>query len=121
MNGSRAFVKITSCYKNNTAQVCSKAQSSCNRNILNHVLGPYDPYYVPSYYPDSYPPDITGYLSDPSLMAKIGAESTWVMSNDDIYFDFAESGDWMMNSRPLLESVIDAGVRTIIYDGDAVS
>ncbi|KAI0757297.1 serine carboxypeptidase [Daedaleopsis nitida] len=110
---------ITSCYKDNTDEVCSKAQSLCNKYILNTVLGPWDPYYVLSYYPDIYPPDLTRYLSDSALMAKIGAESTWVMSNDDIYFDFADSGDWMRNSRPLLESVIDAGVRTIIYDGDA--
>ena len=26
----------------------------------------------------------------------------------------------MHNSRPLLEKVIDAGVRTVVYDGDAV-
>ena len=53
-------------------------------------------------------------------MQKIGAESTWVMSNDDIYFNFADTGDWMRSSRRLLESVINAGVRTIIYDGDVV-
>lgn len=53
-------------------------------------------------------------------MKTIGAESTWVMSSDDIYFNFADTGDWMRTSRPLLEKVIDAGVRTVIYDGDAV-
>jgi hypothetical protein len=33
--------------------------------------------------------------------------------------NFAATGDWMRNSRPALESVINAGVRTIVYDGDA--
>ncbi len=42
------------------------------------------------------------------------------MSSDDVYINFANSGDWMRNSRPLLESVINAGLRTIIYDGDVV-
>ena len=42
------------------------------------------------------------------------------MSSDDVYFDFAQTGDWMHNSRPLLEKAIDAGVRTIVYDGDVV-
>jgi carboxypeptidase C (cathepsin A) len=28
-------------------------------------------------------------------------------------------GDWMRTSRPHLEKVINAGVRTAIYDGDA--
>ncbi|RDX56185.1 serine carboxypeptidase [Lentinus brumalis] len=109
---------IKQCYSVNTDQVCSNAQDVCNRNILNTVLGPYDPYYVLSTYPDAYPPDLTPYLTDSAITQKIGAESMWVMSNDDIYFNFADTGDWMRNSRPLLQSVIDAGVRTIIYDGD---
>ncbi|RPD81699.1 serine carboxypeptidase [Lentinus tigrinus ALCF2SS1-7] len=109
---------IKKCYSVNTDQVCSDAQDNCNTNILNEVLGPYDPYYVLNTYPDAYPPDLTPYLTDSALMQRIGAESTWVMSNDDIYFNFAVTGDWMRSSRPLLESVINAGVRTIIYDGD---
>lgn len=84
------------------------------------MLGPHDPYYILSGVVDLYPPDITQYLTNTSLMKTIGAESTWVMSNDDIYFNFADTGDWMRTSRPLLEKVIDAGVRTVIYDGDAV-
>jgi len=37
----------------------------------------------------------------------------------DIYNQFAATGDWMRSSLPNLEAVIDAGVRTVIYDGDA--
>jgi carboxypeptidase C (cathepsin A) len=36
-----------------------------------------------------------------------------------VYNNFASTGDWMHNSAPALEKVINAGVRTIIYDGDA--
>ena len=53
-------------------------------------------------------------------MSKIGAEVSWVDSSNTVYNNFAKTGDWMTNSRPALESVINAGVRTIIYDGDAV-
>ena len=84
------------------------------------MLGPYDPYYILSLYPDAYPPDITKYLNQESITSKIGAQSEWVMSSEDVYFNFAKTGDWMHNSRPLLERVIDAGVRTLIYDGDVV-
>ncbi|KAI0662545.1 serine carboxypeptidase [Cubamyces menziesii] len=111
--------KITSCYNGGTDDVCSDAQDFCNSEVLTTPLGPYDEYYVLSKRPDAYPPDITPYLTDSSLMAKIGAESVWQMTSDDVYFNFADTGDWMRNSRPLLEKVIDAGVRTIIYDGDA--
>lgn len=55
------------------------------------------------------------------MKTKIGAESTWQETNDQVYSNFANTGDWMTNSRPNLETVINAGVRTIIYDGDAVS
>jgi len=37
----------------------------------------------------------------------------------DVYNNFAATGDWMRTSRPDLEKVINAGVRTVIYDGDA--
>ena len=40
----------------------------------------------------------------------IGAESTWVESNDDVYSNFASTGDWMHNSAPDLAAVVDAGV-----------
>ena len=36
-----------------------------------------------------------------------------------MYSNFASTGDWMLNSAPDLEAVINAGVRTVIYDGDA--
>ena len=113
--------KIQQCYSTNEDEVCSEAQDLCNNGILAAALGPYDPYYILSTDPDPYPPDLTPYLTDTSLMKQIGAESTWVMSSDEVYFNFADSGDWMRNSRPLLESVINAGVRTVIYDGDVVS
>ena len=34
-------------------------------------------------------------------------------------FNSAATGDWMHNSRPNLETVIDSGVRTVVFDGDA--
>lgn len=37
----------------------------------------------------------------------------------DVYNQFAASGDWMRSSLPNLETVINSGVRTAIYDGDA--
>ncbi|OSD05930.1 serine carboxypeptidase [Trametes coccinea BRFM310] len=111
--------QITKCYNGGTDDVCSDAQEFCNSAVLNTPLGPYDPYYILSETPDPYPPDLTPYLNDTSLMKKIGAESTWQMTSDDVYFNFADTGDWMRNSRPLLEKVINAGVRTVIYDGDA--
>lgn len=113
--------QIQSCYSSGSTSTCSKAQSFCNNNILSPLAGNYDVYYVLARNPDPYPPDLSTYLGSSSLMAKIGAESDWTESSDTVYSNFARTGDWMTNSRPNLETVINAGVRTIVYDGDAVS
>ncbi|TFK38948.1 serine carboxypeptidase [Crucibulum laeve] len=109
--------QITKCNNGGTNSVCSAAQSFCNNNILSPLAGNFDVYYVPTANPDPYPADITSYLN--KMASKIGAESTWKETNNNVYSNFAATGDWMRNSRPDLETVINAGVRTIVFDGDA--
>jgi hypothetical protein len=79
----------------------------------------WDEYYVPTANPDPYPPTLEPYLHSAALMSQIGAQSTWVETNLNVYYQFAATGDWMRSARPNLEAVINAGVRTVIYDGDA--
>ncbi|KAJ7100440.1 serine carboxypeptidase [Mycena epipterygia] len=109
--------QITSCGNGGSNSVCSAAQNYCNNNILSPLVGDHDIYYVPSGSDDPYPPDITSYLA--SVADDIGAEVDWQMTNDDVYNNFADTGDWMRSALPALESVIDAGVRVTIYNGDA--
>ncbi|GJE86462.1 carboxypeptidase [Phanerochaete sordida] len=111
--------QIQNCYSSGSTQTCSSAQSFCNNNILSPLAGNYDVYYVLAQNPDPYPPDLTSFLTNSTLTAKIGAESKWQETNNQVYNNFAKTGDWMHNSAPNLETVINAGVRTIIYDGDA--
>ena len=111
--------QITECYNTGDQSTCSDAQSFCNDDILSPLAGNWDVYYVLTENPDPYPPDLTSYLTSSAVTSKIGAESTWQETNDQVYENFAETGDWMHNSRPNLETVIDAGVRTLVYDGDA--
>jgi carboxypeptidase C (cathepsin A) len=113
--------QIQSCYSTGSTSTCSKAQSFCNNNILSPLAGNYDVYFILAKNPDAYPPDLSTYLGSSSLKSKIGAESDWQETNDQVYDNFASTGDWMTNSRPHLENVIKAGVRTLIYVGDAVS
>lgn len=112
--------QIQSCYTTGATSTCSKAQSFCNNNILSPLVGPYDVYFVLARDPDPYPPSLSTYLGNAALKSKIGAESNWAETSDAVYDNFASTGDWMTNSRPHLETVINAGVRTIVYDGDAV-
>ncbi|KAI0694524.1 serine carboxypeptidase [Cytidiella melzeri] len=111
--------QIQSCYTTGSTSTCSKAQSFCNNDILSPLAGNYDVYFVLAKNPDAYPPDLSTYLGSSSLKTKIGAESDWQETSDQVYDNFASTGDWMTNSRPHLENVISAGVRTIVYVGDA--
>ncbi|KAJ8521695.1 hypothetical protein ONZ45_g1632 [Pleurotus djamor] len=108
---------ITQCNNGGTNSVCSRAQSFCNNNILSSLAGNFDVYYVLATNPDPYPPSFTTWLN--SVASKIGGEVTYTTSSRTVYNNFAATGDWMRNSRPDLETVINAGVRTIIFDGDA--
>jgi carboxypeptidase C (cathepsin A) len=53
------------------------------------------------------------------VTSRIGSQGAWVETNGGVYNQFASTGDWMRSSRSDLEMVINAGVRTVIYDGDA--
>ncbi|KAF8500339.1 alpha/beta-hydrolase [Russula emetica] len=111
--------QIISCNNGGSNAVCSAAQSFCNMLILYALSGIWDVYYVPTANPDSYPPKLEPYLNDPAVTSKIGSQSTWVETNLGVYNLFATTGDWMRSSSSNLELVINAGVRTVIYDGDA--
>lgn len=50
-----------------------------------------------------------------TLRATIGALKTWEITNFDVYYNFAENGDWMRSSSPDLEKVINAGVSIIAW------
>ncbi|KAI0065290.1 alpha/beta-hydrolase [Artomyces pyxidatus] len=116
-NGCQA--QIVACNNGGSNDVCSSAQDYCNDNILSPLAGNWDVYYVPTQNPDAYPPDLTSYLTSSAVTSKIGSQSTWQETSDDVYNNFAQTGDWMRSSLPHLETVINSGVRTIVYDGDA--
>ncbi|KAH9974756.1 serine carboxypeptidase [Lactifluus volemus] len=111
--------QIIACNNGGSNAVCSAAQSFCNDNILQPLIGDWDIYYVPMANPDPYPPALDKFLNDPAVTSKIGSHRTWNITDMSVYKKFAETGDWMRTSRPNLEKVINEGVRTIIYDGDA--
>ncbi|KAF9524177.1 serine carboxypeptidase [Crepidotus variabilis] len=116
-SSSGCKAKITSCYNGGSNSVCSSAQSYCNNNILSPLAGNWDVYDVRHTDPDPYPPDFSTYIN--SVRTKIGAEVTWTQSNSKVYSNFANTGDWMRNSAPDLAYVVNSGVRTLIFDGDA--
>ncbi|EGN97785.1 hypothetical protein SERLA73DRAFT_182531 [Serpula lacrymans var. lacrymans S7.3] len=108
--------QITACNNAGSNSVCSSTQDYCNNYVLGPLSGNYDVYYVLAQNPDPYPPDITNYLG--GIQSTIGAQATWQMTNDDVYSNFAATGDWMRTSKPDLETVINSGVRVLVFDGE---
>jgi hypothetical protein len=53
------------------------------------------------------------------VTSKIGSQGIWAENSIGVSNQFTSTGDWMRSSRSNLEMVINAGVRTVIYDGDA--
>ena len=99
--------------------VCSAAQNFCNTRILYALPGIWDLYYVPTANPDPYPPNLVPYLNNPAVTSKIGSQVPWAETNYGVSGQFGTTGDWIRSSSANLELVINAGVRTVIYDGDA--
>jgi len=99
--------------------VCSGPQDFCTNGVLAPLAGNWDVYDVPTENPDPYPPPLDKYLNSQAVAPKIGSHAEWEESNPDAYNNFAVTGDLICNSLPDLEKVINAGVRTVIYDGDA--
>lgn len=110
--------RIANCNNGGSNSVCSSAQSYCNSRVLSPLSGNYNVYDVRTT-SDSYPYDPTSYLSSSTIKSKIGAQKSWTTTNTQVYSNFAGTGDWMRNSRPNLEKVINAGVRVLLLDGDA--
>ena len=69
----------------------------------------------------NYPPDITDYMNRLWLNGDIGAVVPWGQLNYLIFANFLLTGDWIRDFSGYIEKVVDAGVRTVMFAGDAVS
>jgi carboxypeptidase C (cathepsin A) len=111
------------------------AFDNCDSQIVSPLSGTWDRFYILDQSTSNYPPDLTQWLNNQSA---IGAEKNWSSSNNTIFNTFISTGscdhnayppytltglvligDWARSSIGALERVIEAGVRTVIYSGDA--
>jgi carboxypeptidase C (cathepsin A) len=114
--------QITACNNGGNNSVCAAAADFCNTNIFFSLAGTtWDPKYVLASAPDTFPRALEPYLDNPEVASKIGglASGRWRRSNFTICNNFSTTGDWMRTSRSDLENVINAGVRTVLHEGDA--
>ncbi|KAI0270406.1 serine carboxypeptidase [Gloeopeniophorella convolvens] len=115
------YNQTLACYNNGTDFECEQAMGFCLSLVVDPLISNVndDIYYILAENPDAYPPDPTTYLSNETVTSKIGAQAPWVGASVDVHTNFVNSGDWSRNFGPDLERVIDAGVHTVIYAGDA--
>ncbi|CDO70637.1 hypothetical protein BN946_scf184756.g3 [Trametes cinnabarina] len=109
--------QIVQCYDTLDPQICATSQFNCVADIGNRLAGDRDQDYILADFTDTYPPDITTYANDTARKARIGAVGDFQEVNSGVLFEF--QSEWMQNSRPTLESVVNDGVRTVLYTGDA--
>ena len=74
---------------------------------------------MPTEFPDPYPPALDPFLNNSAVTSKIGSQHTWLSENTNVFDHFTSAGEIVRSSRSNLEMVIDAGVRTVLYNGDA--
>ncbi|KAH9991612.1 Alpha/Beta hydrolase protein [Russula vinacea] len=79
----------------------------CTGGIFLQLTGNWDANYVPTEFPDPYPPALDPYLNNSAVTSKIGSQHTWLSENTNVFDHFTSA------------AVIDAGVRTVLYNGDA--
>ncbi|PFH47152.1 hypothetical protein AMATHDRAFT_152834 [Amanita thiersii Skay4041] len=109
--------QIQNCYTTDSNSICSQAIQFCNDKILFSLVDEVDMYYILAKQPNPYPANITNFTNN--IAPIIGGQKKFSPGSTEIVAKFFASGDWMRNFRPDLETTIKAGVRTLIYAGDA--
>lgn len=103
--------------------LCSWAINTCQVNVEDpyYAYGGRGVYDIRHPYNDTTPPDIfTDYLNQEYVQQAIGVSVNHTISNDDIYWAFADSGD---EAYPVfiddLEFLLNSTVRVALFYGDA--
>jgi len=113
---------LNACKKSGSNSDCSNAQSVCYEYIegpLSQVKD-FDVYDVREPSNDPYPPaTYQSYLTQPSVIKAIGAKSTYQECSNSAGTGFQNTGDNSRSFLPQLSSVVNSGVQTLIWAGDA--
>ena len=114
--------QIQDCYATSYAEnkiVCWNAVLAANQGWVDTLFGSSNPYYVRSN--ENYPPSVTPYLSNAALQAKIGAQGTYNDTNIYVAYSLEEGGVWLHDHSQEIANLINKGISTLFWVGDAVS
>lgn len=113
---------LKTCRSSGTNSDCVNANYVCNQGIEGALIeeADFDVYDIRAGSNDPNPPKTYNqYLANPSVVAAIGAQSTYQECADAPGNKFARTGDIVRTFLPALSDVVNAGVRTVVWAGDA--
>ncbi|KAI1257452.1 hypothetical protein MGN70_000492 [Eutypa lata] len=109
------------CYSTDDDDDCYSADSQCKRLLSNiqaennFDFESYDIRPNATIAPDTY----ADYLSRQDVKDAIGARGDFVPLSNAVYNNLTEAGDWVRPSAAIIPSVLEAGVRVLMWTGDA--
>ncbi|KIJ40385.1 hypothetical protein M422DRAFT_173658 [Sphaerobolus stellatus SS14] len=117
------LVQETACYASPGAagnSVCSKADNACSQQTFSAVIGDRDDDDLRQTAPGSFPPEFyLTLLKNATIKAKIGATSTYSECPNAPFILFTKTGDDARTWLPQLETLVDSGLKVLLWAGDA--
>ncbi|POS85864.1 hypothetical protein EPUL_001933 [Erysiphe pulchra] len=101
---------------------CVFASRTCNDYVEGSLIGSKDFGIYDVRAPRNDPNPISTYLTylnSSKITSAIGAKTTYSECADDPYIKFSQTGDISRSFIPTLSTVVQSGVRTLIWAGDA--
>lgn len=122
------LAKCTATTGSNSA--CAQSDSTCYQDIEGPLsatpanggvaLYDFDVYDIRQPSNDPYPPETyVDYLHQPSVTSAIGAKATYTECPNSVYNKFSNTGDDARNFLPTLSTVVQSGIRVVMWAGDA--
>ncbi|KAL7936598.1 Alpha/Beta hydrolase protein [Trichoderma chlorosporum] len=104
---------------------CIAAEGPCaavENNFSQFYLTNYSTHDIRQLAPGHFPPETyVTYLQDPTIMKKIGVNVIYSECSNDVANDIDNLDDGIRSYLPALSSVVESGVTTVIWAGDADS
>lgn len=106
-----------------TDTACVNADNACYESVEGVVENgaiDFDVYDIRQPSVDPYPPETyVAYLQRPDIMKAIGAQVTYGECPDEPYYKIANTGDDARSFLDTLSTVVQSGISTLIWAGDA--
>ncbi|KAL1849935.1 hypothetical protein Daus18300_013069 [Diaporthe australafricana] len=106
-----------------TDTACLNADNACYEyveGVVENGAVDFDVYDIREPSNDPFPPETyVDYLQRPDIMKAIGAQVTYAECPDDPYYKIANTGDDARSFLDTLSTVVQSGISTLIWAGDA--